>query len=437
MDKPNNLCLAPWVHTYLSPQTERRLCCASREPAQNFMQYIDTSSGTGRYIPVTLEKHWNGEHMKSVRLRMLAGETLPECDVCNNKLLNSSVYRDYFTNLFGHKWTQVQASTAPDGSTTMKPVSWDYRFSNLCNFKCRMCGDKLSSAWESELKGMNAVTTEYWEHPDNLWMKPDVKAEITAFQDSIVEQEFATAVEEHRVEEVYWVGGEPLMYEQHWKYMLRIIELGDGRNVYSRYNTNLSRVDYRGSNLYRDILSNLRDYQVCASIDGTGKTGEYIRTGLDYAQWRNNFEAGLAIQRHKRQMRIDFTLTLPGLTEVVNIVKLAKEYDVDLLTKLCFAFDPAISMSPQILPRNLLNAWLDDIEAELGADTHYIADLFNQLRTQPTFEEQWPDTYIAGQHKAKFTVSNLEAYRRDTYTLEHILAQRPDVLAWWKQIKSE
>ena len=437
MEKPNNLCLAPWVHTYLSPQTERRLCCASREPAQNFMQYIDTSSGTGRYIPITLEDHWNGEHMRSVRLRMLSGETLPECDVCNNKLLNSSVYRDYFTNLFGHKWAQVQASTAPDGSTTMKPVSWDYRFSNLCNFKCRMCGDKLSSSWETELKGMNAVTKDYWEHPDNLWMKPDVKAEITAFQDSTVEQEFATAVEEHRVEEVYWVGGEPLMYEQHWKYMLRIIELGDGRNVYSRYNTNLSRVDYRGSNLYRDILGNLRDYQICASLDGTSQTGEYIRTGLDYSQWRTNFEAGLAIQRHKRQMRIDFTLTLPGLTEVVNIVKLAKEYNVDLLTKLCFAFDPAISMSPQILPRELLNAWINDIETELGTDAHYVADLFDQLRTQPTFEEQWPDTYIAGQRKAKFTVSNLEAYRRDTYTLEHILAQRPEVLAWWKQIKSE
>jgi hypothetical protein len=437
MNKPKNLCLAPWTHTYLSPQTERRMCCASREPAQNFQQYIDTTSGTGRYIPITLEEHWNGDHMRDVRRRMLAGETLPECDVCNNKLLNSSVYRDYFTNLFGHKWSEVVATTDATGATTMKPVSWDYRFSNLCNFKCRMCGDKLSSSWETELKGMNAVTKEYWEQPDNLWMKPDVKKQITAFQDSVVEQEFAQAVEEHRVEEVYWVGGEPLMYEQHWRYMRRIIELGDGRNVYARYNTNLSRIEYGGWNLYKDILLGLRDWQICASIDGTGATGEYIRTGLDYEQWKRNFEAGVAVQQHSRQMRIDFTLTLPGLTEVVNIVKLAKQYQVSLLTKLCFAFDPSISMSAQILPRKLLNAWVDDIETELGADVHYVADLLNQLRTQPTFEEQWPDTYLAGQRKAKFTVSNLEAYRRDTYTLEHILAQRPEVQAWWKQIKSE
>ena len=53
--KPEFLCMAPWTHTYLSPQSERRLCCASREPAQNFKQYIDTDSGSGEYNPSSLE----------------------------------------------------------------------------------------------------------------------------------------------------------------------------------------------------------------------------------------------------------------------------------------------------------------------------------------------------------------------------------------------
>jgi len=83
--RPDTLCLAPWTHTYLSPQTERRMCCASREPAQSFKQYIDTDVGTGEYAPQTLEAWWNGEHMRSVRVRMINGETLPECEVCNNK----------------------------------------------------------------------------------------------------------------------------------------------------------------------------------------------------------------------------------------------------------------------------------------------------------------------------------------------------------------
>src|SRR6056300_1549383 len=86
-------CMTPWTHTYLSPQTERRMCCASREPAQSFKQYIDTNSNSKPYSPQTLEQHWNSEHMKSVRRRMLSGEVLPECAVCNDKLLNTDVYR--------------------------------------------------------------------------------------------------------------------------------------------------------------------------------------------------------------------------------------------------------------------------------------------------------------------------------------------------------
>ena len=75
--KPETLCMAPWTHTYLSPQTERRLCCASREPAQNFEQYIDTASGTGKYNPNTLEEHWNNDHMRSVRLESMLKAIIP------------------------------------------------------------------------------------------------------------------------------------------------------------------------------------------------------------------------------------------------------------------------------------------------------------------------------------------------------------------------
>jgi sulfatase maturation enzyme AslB (radical SAM superfamily) len=289
------------------------MCCASREPAQNFTQYIDTAAGTGCYIPITLDEHWNGKHMRSVRQRMISGETLPECEVCNDKLLNTNVYRTYFWHLFKHKYDEVIASTDESGHTTMKPVSWDYRFSNLCNFKCRMCGDMLSSAWESEQRQHNMID---YSNPKNNWMRPEVRAQITQFQDQQIEAEFSQAVEEHRVEEVYWVGGEPLMYEQHWRYMRRIVELGDGGRVYARYNTNLSRIDYRGCNLYSDILDHIRDWQICASIDGTGAVGEYIRTGLDYSTFCRNFEAGLQHQQNRRQMRLDFTLTLPGMTEI-------------------------------------------------------------------------------------------------------------------------
>jgi Radical SAM superfamily len=435
MNKPETLCLAAWCHTYLSPQTERRMCCASREPAQNFEQYIDTKAGTGKYIPITLEEHWNGEHMKSVRRRMMAGETLPECEVCNDKLLNTSVYRSYFDSLFGHKYNEAMEKTGADGSTDMLPVSWDYRFSNLCNFKCRMCGDMLSSAWESEQRQHNMIN---WQDPKNNWMKPGVKQQIEEFQNTQIEAEFAQAVEEHRVEEIYWVGGEPLMYEQHWKYMQRIIELGDGPRVYARYNTNLSRVDYKGINLYTDILSRIRDWQICASIDGTGPIGEYIRSGLSYNSWLANFRKGREIAGHRRQLRIDFTLTLPGMFEVTQIEQLAKEEDVDILAKVIFSFSPDIVMSPLALPRDLLHPWVDETLSGLAPNSSsaQLRDILVQLKTRPTFEEQWPDQYQQAIAKGKRRVLQLEGIRSQPITMQEILSRRPEVLKWWNSIET-
>jgi len=422
------MCLAPWVHTYLSPQTERRMCCASREPAQNFEQYIDTAAGTGKYTPVTLEQHWNSEHMRSVRRRMMAGETLPECEVCNDKLLNVAVYRDYFGHLFGGRLDQVWNSTDPDGSTSMRPVSWDYRFSNLCNFKCRTCGDMLSSAWETEQKQHNMVN---WADPKNNWMRNDIRGTIQSFQQDQVESEFSAAVEQHLVEEVYWVGGEPLMYEQHWRYMQRIIELGDGGNLYARYNTNLSRIEYRGVDLYRDILKNIRDWQICASLDGTGDVGEYIRTGLSYASFLVNFRQGLAIATNARQMRLDFTLTLPGMTEVDAMNSLAAELGVEILAKVIFSFSPDIVLSPLALPRELLDPWVDELA---GRSAGAMRDVLLQLKTRPTFAEQWPDQYQEGLRKGKARVLQLEQIRTQKVTMTDILGSRPDVLKWWMQI---
>jgi hypothetical protein len=421
--------MAPWTHTYLSPQTERRLCCASREPAQSFEQYIDTSSGTGKYNPTTLDEHWNSKHMRSVRRRMMAGETLPECDVCNSKLLNTDVYRSYFNRLFEHKYQTAMDNTLEDGSTTLKPVSWDYRFSNLCNFKCRMCGDMLSSSWETEQKTHNMIN---WADPKNNWQLTDVRKEITEFQDTQIEAEFAEAVEQGRVEEVYWVGGEPLMYEQHWRYMRRIIELGHGKQVYARYNTNLSRVDYQGINLFSDILDHVRDYQICASLDGTGSIGEYIRTGLDYEQWLKNYRQACEHRRYSRQCRIDFTLTLPGLFEVENIVQLAKETNSEILAKVVFGFSPDIILSPLALPRALLDAEIDRLVTQIPNGA--LRDVLLQLKTRPTFEEQWPDQYQAGLVKGKARVLQLESIRKDTVTLDTILQPYQLIHEWYQSI---
>jgi len=414
-------CMAPWTHTYLSPQTERRMCCASREPAQSFKQYIDTGNDAKEYKPLTLKEHWNSDHMKSVRLRMMAGEELSECEVCDHKLLNTDVYRSYWNQLFRDRVDEAYASTDETGATTMQTISFDYRFNNLCNFKCRMCGDMLSSSWEAESR-----KNKTWSKESQPWMASPLREQIIKFQDTQVVQEFVEAIETKRIKEIYWCGGEPLMWDMHWKAMQRIIELGFAKEVYVRYNTNLSRTSFKGTKLF-DLLPQFQDWQICSSLDGTGEVGEYIRDGLNYEQWLRNFKEGMAVAKTTREMRLDYTITMPGLLELKNMFDLSRELDTEILTKVMFTFSNDEILSPLALPKELLHTLIDEalayMEPLATRKQRSLIDVIKNLKNRETF---------TATKKGKQRQESIDKIRRQD--IKKILSKDERVLDWWTSI---
>ena len=414
-------CMAPWTHTYLSPQTERRMCCASREPAQSFRQYIDTDNAAKEYKPLTLEEHWNSEHMRSVRRRMMAGEELAECEVCTHKILNTDVYRSYWNRLFADKIDEAFENTDDTGATTMKTISFDYRFNNLCNFKCRMCGDMLSSSWEAESRKQGT-----WNTNNQPWMASPLREQIKHFQDTQVVREFMNAVETKQIKEIYWCGGEPLMWDIHWRAMQRIIDLGFAKEVYVRYNTNLSRTSFKDTRLF-DLLPQFQDWQICASLDGTDEIGEYIRDGLDYKQWLENFKEGLSIAKSSREMRLDYTITMPGLLEIKEMFELSSRLDVEILTKVMFTFSNDEILSPLALPKKLLCTIIDEaleyIEPRATRNQRALIDVLKNLKNRETFVPT---------KRGKERQQRIDALRNKN--IETILAKDERVLEWWKSI---
>ena len=414
-------CMAPWTHTYLSPQTERRMCCASREPAQSFKQYIDTGNDAKEYKPLTLKEHWNSDHMKSVRLRMMAGEELSECEVCDHKLLNTDVYRSYWNKLFSDRVDEAYTTTDETGATTMQTISFDYRFNNLCNFKCRMCGDMLSSSWEAETR-----KNKTWTKESQPWMASPLREQITHFQDTQVVQEFVDAVETKTIKEIYWCGGEPLMWDMHWKAMQRIIELGFAKEVYVRYNTNLSRTSLKGIKLF-DLLPEFQDWQICSSLDGTGEVGEYIRDGLNYEQWLRNFKEGMAVAKTSREMRLDYTITMPGLLELKNMFDLSQALNTEILTKVMFTFSNDEILSPLALPKKLLHTIIDEaleyIEPRATRKQRALIEVLKNLKNRETF---------TATKKGKERQERIDKIRRQDIT--KILAKDERILDWWTSI---
>jgi hypothetical protein len=62
--------------------------------------------------------------------------------------------------------------------------------------------------------------------------------------------------------------------------------------------------------------------------------------------------------------------------------------------------------------------------------------VLTQLKTRPTFAEQWPDTYRAAVASGRDRVLKLESIRPAATDMQTILQQRPDVARWWNEISS-
>ena len=179
---------------------------------------------------------------------------------------------------------------------------------------------------------------------------------------------------------------------------------------------------------------------MCASIDGTGEVGEWIRTGLDYKKFIENFEYGLSFANHKRnprQMQLDFTLTTPGLFEVENMFELSLKYDVVIISKVCFAFSPNIVLAPMVLPRHILDRKVDEILAKIehraGWRQKGMIDMLKNLKNRPTFQEQWPDQHKVGFMKGRSRQRSLESIRTQSITIDEIMQKDQEIHEWWTQ----
>jgi hypothetical protein len=176
-----------------------------------------------------------------------------------------------------------------------------------------------------------------------------------------------------------------------------------------------------------DLLPHFRDWQICSSLDGTGEVGEFIRDGLNYDQWLQNFKEGLAVAKTSREMRLDYTITMPGLLELKNMFDLSKELDVEILTKIMFTFSNDEILSPLAVPKELLHTIIDEalayMEPLATRKQKALIDVLKNLKQRETF---------TATEKGKERQERLDNIRRQDIT--KILGRDRRMLDWWKSI---
>ena len=140
----------------------------------------------------------------------------------------------------------------------------DIRFSNICNFKCRYCGESLSSAWGQE----------------NRKLVPENRPAVLHASDG--NRKLLDQVIEHlgHTEMMYFAGGEPLVNPEHYE-ILEFLVNNNLQHVKLWYNSNCSKLTHKEYNIV-DIWKKFDSVYVQASLDSFGTRAEYMRHGTNW-----------------------------------------------------------------------------------------------------------------------------------------------------------
>lgn len=198
-------------------------------------------------------------------------------------------------------------------------------FDNVCNMSCLYCWDGFSSKIQQE----NIRFGTFDQHGVTIANYATKVADIDALTNKFWSW---MAVNAHTIHRLHILGGEPL-YQRQFDTCLEFFESHACPDLTLNVVSNLMIPDEKFQQAIQRIQQlverrHLAKLDITASIDCFGAEQEYVRYGLDLAQWKRNFE--YISDQHGIVLNINQTLsgltikTVPELLEYVNRLRASR-----------------------------------------------------------------------------------------------------------------
>lgn len=268
--KKDTICILPFIHFYAQPDGEVRACCISdkfKEP-----QSLQKN---------TISDIFNSKPYRELRKDMISGKRNEVCDVCYRKEDRGELSpRQNFNANTLWKMPKVERN----GRVEVEFQHVDIRFSNLCNFKCRMCNHLFSSNWFEDSKKIKINGLFPFTQNKNT--------KVFKASENIVNEIIPYL---KNIKSFYFAGGEPLITQEHYKLLKWLYEnveeietkLGPKKALSIHYSTNLSLIKYNEDELI-NYWKSFRKVQLAISCDGVYEIGEYQRIGFSHQNFIKN-----------------------------------------------------------------------------------------------------------------------------------------------------
>jgi organic radical activating enzyme len=393
----SGMCLAKWYQTTLHLENGHNHSCHHPKTHKTPLEELAN--------PAALH---NTEHKKRVRKQMLDGERPDECRYCWN--IEDTVQTKESDRVLKSSWevfhdNNIVANTVATGTTDVYPTSLEVSFSYTCNFKCSYCSADVSSRWMKELLKHGPFPTEY----------PLITLEQIARDNKMPIRD----EDPNPYREAFWqwwpelyphlkvfriTGGEPLLHKDTFRVLDEIIA-NPNPNLELAINSNLgvpATLWKRFVEKIKTIVQSgaIKSFTLYTSCEAHGAQAEYIRHGLDYAQWYKNCDQFLA-EVPTAKISLMSTYNAMSATSFMlflkDIVALKRKHNNRV------SIDTVYMANPQCLGIDILT---DDFLRLIHTQMRYI-----QVLEQQKLFTDWESHKITRLHE--YFVSRLENPKQD------------------------
>lgn len=368
-----SFCVMPWVHFHVTQNGNVAPCCQAP---------WDKAASLGNINEASIPEIWNGEPMRKLRKTMLAGKIDSRCQRCFDKEKDNWLSLRKISNEKYRDNLNVESITDRAGNVSHQPIYLDIRFSNVCNFKCRICGPWASSQWHQD-----AISVGMKDSSD------------PAISTSIIDQKmFWLDIDSiiPELQQIYFAGGEPLVMKEHYVLLDKLIEKGK-TDIELSYNTNFSKLQFKDY----DIVEYWRQFKrvnIAASIDAMEDRGEYLRKNM---VWSEILENRKVIKDHLSSVEFMISPTV----YIMNVIHLIDFHKTAVEQKLINVEDfiPTMLVEPaayniQVLPSNLKSQisslysehvdWIQSMEAHNQEKKRHCIEQFRNIPTYMNSKDQ-------------------------------------------------
>lgn len=255
------------------------------------------------FVANGIKNYQNSDKLKEIKQYFLENKQHPYCQFCWDAERNG---------VKTHRINEQQELT--------KLRKIHLRFNNICNFKCRMCNPKFSSAWAEENK-----KHKYFIH--NYTLDKDIFDSTDDLYDLILKNK-------DTLRQITISGGEPLITNINYRFLHFLID-NNLTHITIEYSTNLSKINYNGIDLI-SLFNKFDKILLNVSVDGYDKNVEYSRHGFNWDIFIKNLN----------QVR-------KFVSDLVCVVSIYSVYSIPQLQQFAHKNTFSISYQPCLYPKFL------------------------------------------------------------------------------------